>query len=182
MNGHSESLNGFTNGDIDITNPIAQGDVNLSHHIDTSSQKLSSQSPQRRTYLFGHPIAHSLSPVVHESVFSSLELPWTYTLHESVSIPSFLDLLHRQDFQGSAVTMPHKVAICQHLDGLTDEAEKVGACNTVFLQKDEAGRRKYIGTNTDVVGIREAFWRNVPNAKEVRFTTLSPFILAKTIH
>lgn len=169
MNGHSQSQEGFTNGDIDLTNPMAEDTIDVSKYTSstTAAHPTSQSSPERRTYLFGHPIAHSLSPVVHNAVFSSLELPWTYTLHESLSIQSFLELIHREDFQGSAVTMPHKVQICQHLDALTDEAEKVGACNTVFIQRDEVGRKRYVGTNTDVVGIREAFWRNVPNAPEV---------------
>ena len=61
---------------------------------------------------------------------------------------------------GAAVTMPHKVAILPHLDELTDEGIKVGACNTVFI-KQVGDRRLYVGTNTDVVGIREAFRQNV---------------------
>jgi len=167
MNGHSHNHQGFTDGDIDLTNPMVKDISNTSQYISSPTTQLTPQSREGRTYLFGHPIAHSLSPVVHTNVFSSLSLPWTYTLHESLSIPSFLDLLHREDFRGSAVTMPHKVHICKYLDGLTDEAEKVGACNTVFIQTDEGGSKRYIGTNTDVIGIREAFWRNVPNAAKV---------------
>ena len=64
--------------------------------------------------------------------------------------------------------MPHKVAIIEHLDELTEEARMVGACNTVFLRRDEGtGARRYVGTNTDVVGIREAFYKNVQGAEEV---------------
>jgi len=64
--------------------------------------------------------------------------------------------------------MPHKVAIIEHLDELTEEARMVGACNTVFLRREETtGKRRYVGTNTDVVGIREAFYRNVEGAEEV---------------
>lgn len=62
--------------------------------------------------------------------------------------------------------MPHKVAIVQHLDELTEEGRDVGACNTVFL-KEKDGKRIYCGTNTDVIGIREAFYQNVSNADEV---------------
>ena len=56
--------------------------------------------------------------------------------------------------------MPHKIAIMQHLDHLTDEAREVGACNTIFVQEMD-GKRMLCGTNTDVIGIREAFFQNV---------------------
>jgi len=58
--------------------------------------------------------------------------------------------------------MPHKVAILKHLDGLTEEGASVGAVNTLFIRQDPStGRRLYMGTNTDVVGIRESFYQNV---------------------
>jgi quinate dehydrogenase len=62
--------------------------------------------------------------------------------------------------------MPHKIAIIKHLDELTPEARDVGAVNTVII-RNENGMRKYIGTNTDVNGIRDAFYQNVANPKEV---------------
>ena len=60
--------------------------------------------------------------------------------------------------------MPHKVAILPHLDGLTEEGRDVGAVNTLFIEQGEDGKRKFMGTNTDVVGIREAFRQNVEGA------------------
>lgn len=62
---------------------------------------------------------------------------------------------------GASVTMPNKVAIIPHLDELTPECRDVGACNTVFLRTGPKGERLYCGANTDVVGIRESFYRNV---------------------
>ena len=61
--------------------------------------------------------------------------------------------------------MPHKVAILKHLDGLTQEGADVGAVNTLFIQEDAAGKRLYIGTNTDVVGVRDAFIYNADPSK-----------------
>jgi len=58
--------------------------------------------------------------------------------------------------------MPHKVAILKHLDELTPEGAAVGAVNTLFIREDpKTGKRKYMGTNTDVIGIRESFYQNV---------------------
>jgi len=57
--------------------------------------------------------------------------------------------------------MPHKVAILPYLDELTPEGHDCGAVNTVIIQTTSDGRRKYIGTNTDVIGIRESFYQNI---------------------
>lgn len=57
--------------------------------------------------------------------------------------------------------MPHKVAILDYLDELTPEGRDCGACNTVVIRKNDDGSRRYIGTNTDVVGVRESFNQNV---------------------
>jgi len=58
--------------------------------------------------------------------------------------------------------MPHKVAILKHLDSLAPEGHGVGACNTLFIRNDPiTNRRLCTGTNTDVVGIRDAFYQNI---------------------
>lgn len=123
----------------------------------------------RVSYLFGTPIAHSLSPLIHQAVYKKLQLNWAYFLHESNSIPSFLELTRDQKFFGAAVTMPHKVAIIPHLDELTPEGRAVGAINTVFLKTNEDGSRRLVGTNTDTIGIREALRQNVSADKFASF-------------
>lgn len=56
--------------------------------------------------------------------------------------------------------MPNKVSIMPYLDEITLEGETVGACNTVFKRGS-----RLVGTNTDIVGIRESFFQNVPDRK-----------------
>lgn len=68
-----------------------------------------------------------------------------------------LSLLPQDDCVGSAVTMPHKVTFTAQIDDLTAEGREIGAINTVFIRLSPAGQRRYIGTNTDCVGVREAF-------------------------
>ncbi|EKD21463.1 putative Quinate dehydrogenase [Drepanopeziza brunnea f. sp. 'multigermtubi' MB_m1] len=117
----------------------------------------------RVAYLFGYPIAHSLSPLLHSTVYSGLNLNYEYILYESKSIESCLALTTHPKFYGAAVTMPHKVAIIPFLDVLTPEAEAIGAVNTIFLSTAPPGihgRRLLCGTNTDCIGIREAILQN----------------------
>lgn len=114
------------------------------------------------SYLFGYPIAHSLSPLLHSTVFAGLQLKKReYLLYESLSIPSFLALTKDPKFFGAAVTMPHKVAIIPHLHALTPEGKAIGAINTIFLQTGPNNERQLIGTNTDCIGVREALRQNV---------------------
>ena len=118
-----------------------------------------------RTYLFGYPIAHSLAPLVQSTLFKELSVPWTYTLFESLSTADFLSKLKATDCIGSAITMPHKVTFVQHVDDLTNEARAIGAINTIFLRRGTNGSARYIGTNTDCIGVREAFLQNVPGVR-----------------
>jgi quinate dehydrogenase len=116
-------------------------------------------------YLFGYPIKHSLSPIVHDLVFKHLSLNYTYTLYESTSIQSFLALTKDPQFYGSAITMPYKVSIIPHLHHLTPEGLAVGAINTLFVTTNpQTGHRELHGTNTDCIGIREALRQNMPPA------------------
>ena len=113
-----------------------------------------SSQETKQIYLFGYPISHSHSPFLQNTTYGILSLPWRYTLFESKSVPEFLNLLHASNCVGSAVTMPHKVAIIPHLDGLLDEGRTIGAVNTIIISEVN-GQRTYTGTNTDCIGIRD---------------------------
>jgi quinate dehydrogenase len=114
-----------------------------------------------RTFLFGYPISHSLAPRLHAKLFKGLSLPWSYTLLESQQEDEFLPALHQSDVVGCAVTMPYKVKMISAVDALTDEARAIGAINTIFKRRRSDGSQVCIGTNTDTIGVREAFVQNV---------------------
>ncbi|KAG8631341.1 hypothetical protein KVT40_000481 [Elsinoe batatas] len=118
----------------------------------------------RYGFLFGNPISHSLSPLFHNTIYTSLGLKWQQFFLESASLPDCLQYLHDPAFYGASVTMPHKIAIMSQLDELTEEAKACGACNTIFLRERD-GKRVLCGTNTDVIGVREAFLQNVKDGK-----------------
>jgi quinate dehydrogenase len=124
-----------------------------------------SQTP-RNAYLFGQPVAHSLAPVLHNAVFKALSLAWRFHLFESLSHADFLSVMRREDFIGAAITTPHKVAFLKEVDEVTSWARVIGAINTVFVRHDNEGKRKYIGTNTDCVGVRDALVVNHPQVAE----------------
>jgi quinate dehydrogenase len=115
----------------------------------------------RVNYLFGYPIAHSLSPLLHGTIYAALNLNYQQFLYESRFLEGCLSLTQDPKFFGASVTMPHKVTIIPHLDVLTPEGEAIGAVNTIFLRSAPDGTRLLCGTNTDCIGIREAILQNV---------------------
>ena len=62
--------------------------------------------PSRQFYLFGTPIAHSLSPLIHNTGFGLLGLPYTYALHECEALDEVAALIRAPDFGGASVTIP----------------------------------------------------------------------------
>jgi quinate dehydrogenase len=122
-------------------------------------------------YLIGHPIAHSSSPSLHVSISTTTSIPYRQVLVESKDLTTFLSHLRSHPSSprllGSGVTMPHKVNVIPHLDQLTDEGKAIGAVNTIFLRPASDGEGQGYelwGTNTDCIGIRDAFMNNLPSS------------------
>lgn len=98
----------------------------------------------------------------HNTVYADLGLNWNQFFLETKDMELFLKARQDPKFYGASVTMPHKMAILPHLDEITEEGREVGAVNTLFLKEDPTtGKRIFCGTNTDVVGVRDAFVYNV---------------------
>ncbi len=111
----------------------------------------------RRAAVLGHPVAHSLSPVLHTAAHRALGLEgWHYsaidtTIEELPAVVRDLDL----GWAGLSVTMPLKQAIIPLVDHVEPLAEAVGAVNTVLVGPARCGVT-LTGTNTDVYGLVEA--------------------------
>jgi shikimate dehydrogenase len=103
--------------------------------------------------VIGHPIKHSMSPIMHNAALQELGLNYVYLAFDikpdklKIAINSFKIL----DIKGINVTIPHKETITQHLDGIDSLAEKIGAINAI---KNERGT--LIGKNTDAIGAQTA--------------------------
>ncbi|CAK7235140.1 hypothetical protein SBRCBS47491_009190 [Sporothrix bragantina] len=118
----------------------------------------------RDVYIFGGHIAQSLSPRLHNLMFAARGVPWHFALCQTTDADRFAAKLQDDRCLGNSITMPNKVAFIPQLDDLTDEARAIGAVNTSFVRLDGGGRRKWIGANTDCVGIREAVLARFPDA------------------
>lgn len=99
--------------------------------------------------VIGHPVEHSLSPVMHNAAIAHLKLDYVY-LPLSVkpeALTTAVAGFAAINLKGFNVTIPHKQAILPLLSEISDVAQAVGAVNTVW-RKDDA----WAGTNTDVEG------------------------------
>ncbi len=107
----------------------------------------------RRTALYGVVGSHaaiSLSPAMQNAAFQAKHVNAAYLPCQTAHIRDFLIFARRMKFQGFSVTMPYKRAIIAHLDWLDPLATRIGACNTVAIQ-----RGKWMGWNTDAAAVAE---------------------------
>jgi len=105
---------------------------------------------ERRIYgLIGLPLAHSLSPLMHNAAFAALKISAQYRLFElkPEELESFLGTLKEKNVSGLNVTVPYKEKVCGFLDKLSDEARIIGAVNTIRVSED-----RLEGFNTDGEG------------------------------
>ena len=78
-----------------------------------------------RAAVLGSPIAHSLSPVLHNAGYAALMLEdWEYTKHEVTDLPSFLETVG-EDYRGFSVTMPLKFDALKCADIVSERAELI---------------------------------------------------------
>jgi len=83
--------------------------------------------------VIGHPIAHSLSPVLHNAAFAAAELDWEYVAFdvEPGAAPAALDAMRVLGLAGLSVTMPHKEDVAAAVDALAPAAAALRSANTV---------------------------------------------------
>jgi shikimate dehydrogenase len=102
--------------------------------------------------IIGDPVAHSLSPAMHNAAYRALGLNAVY-LALRVPAAAVPTLLHALAATGGAgnVTVPHKEAVERSVTRKTDVCTRAGACNTFWTEDGVL-----VGDNTDVAGVRAA--------------------------
>ncbi|KAF7324736.1 Pentafunctional AROM polypeptide [Mycena kentingensis (nom. inval.)] len=119
------------------------------------------QLPAQRFYLFGTPIAYSMSPTLHNTGFEILGLPHLYELKETAEVGDEIKAaITAPDFGGASVTIPFKLDIIPLLDKLSPAAEAIGAVNTIIPV--QGANRSIYGDNTDWLGIRQSINSHIP--------------------
>lgn len=104
--------------------------------------------------VMGWPIAHSLSPQMHNAAFDALGFNWRYVafaVHPG-RVGAAMEGLKALGFRGCNVTLPHKEAVLPFLDDLPEQVRQFGAVNTLVLDHHADGSCVVSGENTDVPG------------------------------
>ncbi|MBI2422224.1 MAG: shikimate dehydrogenase [Candidatus Hydrogenedentes bacterium] len=103
--------------------------------------------------VIGNPVGHSLSPAMHNAAYRAAGINAVYVAFQVTDVRACLAGMRAlPGFRGMSVTIPHKVAVLEHLDEVDDLAVQVGCANTIT---NEDGRLR--GSITDGTGTLRAF-------------------------
>lgn len=121
--------------------------------LSTNPGLFSSMEPPARLGVFGDPVAHSISPAMHNAALQKDGLAMQYVrLHATVEeFPAAARALAGAGFLGANVTIPHKTAALEICDDLDEHARITGAVNTLVV---DGGR--LCGFSTDGPGLVRA--------------------------
>lgn len=125
---------------------VAPGQLDLTQMLDEFRVRALSADAE----LFGvvgSPLAHSLSPVMHNAGFDEIGRDAVYLPFEAVDIDDFERFTTAFDVRGASVTAPYKEAALSKVRSTDELSQRVGAVNTIRI--DSAG---WHGLNTDVPG------------------------------
>lgn len=108
--------------------------------------------------VIGHPIAHSLSPIMHNLALKEMNIEGEYTAIDTPQeeIVNTLKRLRIEGYKGFNITLPLKTVVIPFLSSVDDYANIAGAVNTVIIDDNH----ELHGFNTDVYGFINAIEEN----------------------
>jgi len=112
----------------------------------------------RRFVLIGHPVAHSLSPVIHHAAYRELKLSHRYELADcpdEAAVVKVVDAIRSGEIAGANVTIPWKRLALKLADLVSPAAQSVGVANVLARGADGA----IVAHNTDVPALAAEFQR-----------------------
>ena len=147
----------------------APGQINIHELLNTYQARR--QDKHSAIYgLIGNPVSHSISPIIHNTLFKELNFNGIYVPFKVDNIGDFMKEFRGLDVKGYSVTIPHKESVVNYLDAIDPIAKKIGAVNTIVNKGGQL-----VGFNTDceaAIKVLEAV-----NSRGER-----PFALTKDVH
>ncbi len=102
--------------------------------------------------IFGNPIQHTLSPVIHDTLSDALGIDERYLVFRvEKELGAHVKSAFEQGILGLNITVPYKQEVMEYLEGVDDAAHDIGAVNTLVRTQ-----RGYRGYNTDMPGLARA--------------------------
>ncbi len=99
--------------------------------------------------LFGNPVGHSLSPLMHNATFKRMNIDAHYVPFCVKDLEDAMRGIRGLDIRGVSITIPFKTTVMPYLDEVDESSLRIGAVNTIL--NDDNGRLK--GYNTDWIGL-----------------------------
>jgi shikimate dehydrogenase len=102
--------------------------------------------------VIGNPIAHSLSPAIHNAAFAQLNLDFIYVACRVEDVKNALAGMRAlENFRGMSITIPHKIEAMKYVDEIAEADRSIGSINTVIHEKG-----RLVGLGTDGPGALKA--------------------------
>lgn len=117
--------------------------------------------------LLGNPVAHSMSPEIHNSAFQKLGLNACYLAFKVEDLNGAMKGFRALGIKGASVTIPHKIKIMRFLDDIDSTAKIIGAVNTIVRDGE-----RLIGYNTDGEGAVKALRDKLGDVKKLRVSVI----------
>jgi len=111
--------------------------------------------------IFGNPVFHSKSPIIHNAVFHKFKPDFRYTRTKIEDGRDLKDIYQNLNLSGVSVTVPHKEIAYNICDEVRGVGKEIGAVNCIVSEYD-----KLIGYNTDVYGFLDSI-KDFENIKDV---------------
>lgn len=122
-------------------------------------------NPSEIFAVFGNPIGHSLSPIMHNAAFKRMKISAHYVPFCVKNVEDAVRGIRGLDIRGVSITIPFKTTVMPYLDEVDESSLRIGAVNTI-LNVDN-GRLK--GFNTDWIGLN----RDLEESLEIRGKTFA---------
>ena len=108
--------------------------------------------------IFGNPVSHSKSPLIHNSVFQKYAPNKRFTKTLLIDGSKLREVYQKLRISGASVTVPHKEIAYRVCDEVRGIAKKIGAVNCIVSEKG-----KLVGYNTDVYGFLDSIseWNDI---------------------
>lgn len=110
---------------------------------------MTSTIPEKLYGIIGHPLGHTMSPLLHNWGFQEHGIRAVYMAWPIApdKLKDFVNAMRLLPISGLSITIPHKEPILELLDEVSDRARSIGAVNTLYWRND-----MLVGENTDVLG------------------------------
>ncbi len=106
-----------------------------------------SESKARIFGLFGNPVGHSLSPLMHNTAYGAMKIRALYVPFCVQNLEEAVNGIRTMNLSGVSVTIPFKSKALRYLDEMDESVRRIGAVNTIV---NKEGRLQ--GHNTDWIG------------------------------